>query len=172
MVIQMLAYIIEQYYDYKMVDGKDVVEQAHEIQGMVKKRELQKLVVPDLFVARGIITKLPPSWRDFSTTLKTKMTHMSTSDFIASLDVEEKAWAKDGQYKVVEGQTSTNMVHQPQSHGKGKDKKNKNNNKAKQNTNFKKKKDEGCVAEPPQNWGIHHLKIDRGDSRQSENAQI
>jgi hypothetical protein len=90
----MLVYIIKQYYDYKMVDGKDVDKQAHEIQCMVKELELLKLVVPDLFVARGIIAKLPLSWRDFATTVKTKRTHMSTSDLIASLDVEEKAWAK------------------------------------------------------------------------------
>jgi hypothetical protein len=55
-------YIIEQYHDYKMVDEKGVmVEQAHEIQCMVKKLELLKIVVPDEFVARGIIVKLPPS---------------------------------------------------------------------------------------------------------------
>jgi hypothetical protein len=119
-VIQMLAYIIEQYYDYKMVDGKGVVEQALEIQCMVKELELLKLVVPDMFVAGGIITKLPPSWRDFATTLKHKRTHMSISDLIVSLDVEEKARAKGGHSKGVEGQTSANMVHQLHSHDKGK----------------------------------------------------
>jgi hypothetical protein len=36
---------------------------------------------------------------------------MSISDLIASLDVKEKARAKDRQSKGVEGQTSTNMVH-------------------------------------------------------------
>jgi hypothetical protein len=54
-------YIIEQYHDYKMVDGKDVVEQTHEIQCMVKELELLKIIVPDEFVAGGIIAKLPLS---------------------------------------------------------------------------------------------------------------
>jgi hypothetical protein len=76
-----------------------VVEQAHEIQCMVKELELLKIVVPDEFVARGIISKLPPSWRDFITTLKHKRTHVSISDLIASLDVEEKTRAKDGRSK-------------------------------------------------------------------------
>jgi hypothetical protein len=57
-------YIIEQYHDYQMVDGKSVVIQAHEIQCMVKELRLLKIVVPDEFVAGGIIDKLPPSWRD------------------------------------------------------------------------------------------------------------
>jgi hypothetical protein len=37
---------------------------------MVKELELLKIVVPDEFVAWGIISKLPPSWSDFATTLK------------------------------------------------------------------------------------------------------
>jgi hypothetical protein len=56
---------------------------------------------------------LPPSWRDFATALKHKMAHMSILDLITSLYIEEKAHAKDGQSKGVEGQTSVNMVHQP-----------------------------------------------------------
>jgi hypothetical protein len=88
-------YIIEQYHDYQMVDRKSVVTQAHEIQCMVKELGFLKIVIPDEFVARGIIAKLPPSWRDFTTALKHKRVHMSISDLIASLDVEEKARAKD-----------------------------------------------------------------------------
>jgi hypothetical protein len=88
-------YIIEQYHDYQMVDRKSVVTQAHEIQCMVKELGFLKIVIPDEFVARGIIAKLPPSWRDFATALKHKRVHMSILDLIASLDVEEKARAKD-----------------------------------------------------------------------------
>jgi hypothetical protein len=77
------------------------------------------------------------------------MVHMSISYLITSFDVEEKAQAKDERSKGAEGQTSVNMVHRPQSHGKGKGKakQNQNNNKPKQTTTFKKKKnkeDEGC----------------------------
>jgi hypothetical protein len=88
MKVQMLAelYIIEQYHNYQMVDGKSVVTQAHEIQCVVKELRLLQIVVPNEFVAGGIIAKLPPSWRDFATTLKHKRMHMSTLDLIASLD--------------------------------------------------------------------------------------
>jgi hypothetical protein len=89
-------YIIEQYHDYHLIDGKSVVTQAHKIQCMVKELTLLKIVVPDEFMAGGIIVKLPPSWRDFATALKYKRVHMSILDLIVSLDVEEKARAKDG----------------------------------------------------------------------------
>jgi hypothetical protein len=87
---------------------------------MVKELGLLKIIILDEFVAGGIIAKLPPSWRDFVTALKHKRVHISILDLIASLDVEEKAQAKDGRSKGAEGQTSANMVHQPQTHGKGK----------------------------------------------------
>jgi hypothetical protein len=111
-------------------------------------------------VAGGIIAKLAPSWRDFATALKHKRVHMSISDLIASFDVEEKSWAKDGRSKGVEGQTSVNMVHQPQTHDKGKAKQNQNNNKPNQTTTIKKKKkkkknkeDEGCfMCGSPDHW--------------------
>ena len=51
--------------------------------------------LPDRFLAAGIITKLPTSWRDFTTTLKHKREDISIEDLIISLDVEEKARAKD-----------------------------------------------------------------------------
>jgi hypothetical protein len=70
---------------------------------MAKELEHLKINLPDKFVAGGIITKLPPSWRDFATTLKHKRMEISVSDLIASLDVEEKAQAKDGRSKTAEG---------------------------------------------------------------------
>jgi hypothetical protein len=48
-------YIIEQYHDYQMVDGKSVVTQAHEIQCMIKELGLLKIVVPDEFVAGTLL---------------------------------------------------------------------------------------------------------------------
>jgi hypothetical protein len=57
---------------------------------MVKELEIQKIIVPVEFMAGGIIAKLPPSWRDFATTLKDKRTHISISDLIASLMLRRK----------------------------------------------------------------------------------
>ena len=84
-------YIMESFHDYKMVNNRSVVEQAHEIQCIVKELELLKCVLPDKFVAGCMIAKLPPSWRNFATTLKHKRQEISVENLIASLDVEEKA---------------------------------------------------------------------------------
>jgi hypothetical protein len=67
-------YLMEQLYDYKMVEDCSVVEQAHEVQSLEKELEQFPCVLPDKFVAGGVIAKLPPSWKDFATSLKHKRT--------------------------------------------------------------------------------------------------
>ena len=59
-------YVMKQFLDYRMVEDRSVVEQAHEIHTLAKDlRNYSKespCVLPDKFVAGGIISKLPPSW--------------------------------------------------------------------------------------------------------------
>jgi hypothetical protein len=63
-------------------------------------------------VVVGIIVKLPTSWRDFATSLKHKREDISTESLIATLDVEEKARAKDAPSTsaAVENGASANVV--------------------------------------------------------------
>ena len=155
---------MEQFYDYKMVDDRSVVEQAHEIQSLTKELEHFTCVLPDKFVAGGIIAKLPPSWRNFATSLKHKRQEFSVSDLIGSLDVEEKARAKDKSARGAKGGSSANLVQKKnfqsyKSKNKGKpDGKGKFDvkNKASQSTNFKKKTDKkkgAChVCGDPDQW--------------------
>ena len=101
------------------------------------------------FVVGGIIAKLPPSWRNFATSLKHKRQEFSVSNLIGSLDVEEKARAKDKSAGGAEGGSSANLVQKKnfqsyKSKNKGKpDDKGKFDakNKASRSTNFKKKTD-------------------------------
>jgi hypothetical protein len=53
-------YVMEEFFDYKMMDERDIVKQAHEIQSIAKELEQFTCVLPDKFIARGIIAKLPP----------------------------------------------------------------------------------------------------------------
>nr|ABB47865.2 retrotransposon protein, putative, Ty1-copia subclass [Oryza sativa Japonica Group] len=132
-------YVMEQFYDYKMVDDRSVVEQAHEIQMLAKELENNNCELPDKFVAGGIIAKLPPSWSDFATSLKHNRQEFSVPDLIGSLGVEEKARAKDVQGKKVEGGSSANMVQKKNPHASHNNKKVKPDVKPKAATNFKKK---------------------------------
>jgi hypothetical protein len=134
-------YIMESFHDYKMVDHRSIVEQAHEIQCIAKEHDHLKIVLPDRFVAGCIIAKLPSTWRNFATSLKHKRQEISIKNLIASLDVEEKARAKDTRSKGGEGHSSANMV-QKNHKVKGKTKSSKPN----KTTNFKKKKNKAKLT--------------------------
>src|SRR6185312_5234729 len=116
-----------------MVNNRSVVEQAHEVQCIVKDLDLLKCHIPDKFVAGCIIAKLPSQWRNFATTLKHKRQEISVENLIVTLDVEEKARKKDVPETGDQGQSSANLV-QKFPHGK-----NKGNNKPNKTTTFKKK---------------------------------
>jgi hypothetical protein len=118
-------YLMEQLFDYKMVENRSVVEQTHEIQTLAKELELFPCPLPDKFVAGGIIAKLPPSWKDFATSLKHKRQEFNVAKLIGTLDVEERARAKDKK-KGVET-SSANMVQKNNSFTFYKIKKNQNN---------------------------------------------
>jgi len=86
-----------------------------------------------------IIAKLPQTWTDFATSLKHKRQEFGIADLIGSLDVEEKARAKDvSGKKIVEANSSAHVVQKgPQNSHK---KKFKQELKQKNTTPFKKKK--------------------------------
>jgi len=125
-------YLIEQLFDYKMVDNRSVIEQAHEIQALAKKLEQFPYVLPKKFVAGGIIAKLPPIWKDFATSLKHQRKEFGLAELMRTLDVEEKARAKDTHGKGVES-SSANMVQKKKQYAFRNKKKNK------QGTNLKPK---------------------------------
>ncbi|XP_071683135.1 uncharacterized protein [Lolium perenne] len=157
-------YVMEQFYDFKMTNERSIVEQAHEIQSIAKELEQFTCVLPDKFIAGGIIAKLPPSWRNFATSLKHKRQEFSTTDLIGSLDVEEKARAKDTRARGVDGGSSANLVQKKNFQSYKSNNKNKydgkgkfdGKNKASQSTNFKRKTDKKkgvChVCGDPDHW--------------------
>ena len=100
---------------------RPVVEQAHEIQALVKELELFGCALPDKFVTGCVIAKLPQSWTDFATSPKHKRQEFSTAELVGTLDVEDKARAKyvKGK-KVIEGSSNAHVVQKsrPKPHKK------------------------------------------------------
>jgi hypothetical protein len=132
-------FVMEQFHDYRMVDDRTVVEQAHGIQALVKDLEMHGCDLPDKFVAGCMSAKLPPSWTEFATSLKHKRREFDVTQHIGTLDVEDKARAKDVKgKKVAEGGSSAHVVQtnrpEPQK------KKNQQDVKPKNTTSFMKKK--------------------------------
>jgi hypothetical protein len=134
-----------------MVEDRSVVEQAHEIHTLAKDlRNCSKespCVLSEKFMAGGIISKLPHFWRDFATSLKHKIQEFTIDGLIGTLDVEEKARAKDTREKDIDGTSSANLVQKKNfnvSHKKNKPQQ--NPTKTTQRTTFKKKKKGACYV--------------------------
>jgi len=149
-------YIMKQFLEYRMIEDRSVVEQALEIHMLAKDlKNCSKetpCVLPNKFVAGCIIFKLPPSWRDFATSLKHKRQEFTNDGLIGTLDVEEKARAKDTRGKGIVGASSANFVQKNNSH-KNKKKPPQNQTKTKQTTMFKKKKKGACfVCDSPDHF--------------------
>jgi hypothetical protein len=81
---------------------------------LAKELEHFPCVLPDKFVASGIIAKLPPSWKDFATSLKHKRQEFNVADLIGTL-VEERARGKDNNGKDPES-SAANMVQKKNFH--------------------------------------------------------
>jgi hypothetical protein len=65
-------YVVEQFHNYRMVEGRSMVEQAYDIQTLVKELENFGCELLEKFVAGCNIAKLPQTWTDFATSLKYK----------------------------------------------------------------------------------------------------
>ncbi|XP_066311423.1 uncharacterized protein [Miscanthus floridulus] len=162
-----------------MVENRSMVEHAHEIQALAKELEHFLCLLPDKFVAGGIIAKLSSSWRDFATSLKHKRQEFNVAELIGSLDVEERARAKDNRGKGVES-SAANMVQKKNSFApRNKKKKNmqeNNNAKPKQTAQFKKKNNKnggGCfVCGSDEHWASACLDRKYKQEKKSANMVI
>jgi hypothetical protein len=102
---------MKQFHSYRMVDDRSIVEQAHVVQKPAKELEMFGCVLPDKFMAGYKISKLPQTWTTFASSLKHKIQEFGITELIGSLDVEEKARAKDVHGKKVgEGSSSAHLV--------------------------------------------------------------
>ena len=104
-------YVMEQFHDYRMVDDRSMVEQAHGIQTLAKELKNFGTMLPNKFMAGYIIAKLAQALTDFATALKYNRQEFGITDLIGSLDVEEKVGAKDVRGKKnVEGSSGVHVV--------------------------------------------------------------
>jgi hypothetical protein len=136
-----LLYICEQLFDFSIDAVKSIVTQAHEFPLLPGEIASLGFPIPGRVVVAGIIDKFPNSWRDFATSLKHKREDISTENLITTLDVEEKARAKDAPSisTAAENGASANIILDKNNHNNKNKGKMQVDGKPKKTTNFKKK---------------------------------
>ncbi|KAL1299925.1 hypothetical protein AAHE18_18G143200 [Arachis hypogaea] len=63
-------FLVTRFNNYKMVDGRSVMEQLHEIERILNNFKQHNMHMDDTIIVSSIIDKLPPSWKEFKRTMK------------------------------------------------------------------------------------------------------
>nr|CAB3471194.1 unnamed protein product [Digitaria exilis] len=85
------SFATESYLNYKMVEGRSVMEQLQELQLLVRDLVQYNRLLPDSFQVNAILAKLPSSWRDFVTARRHMKTQLTLPELTAAINVEERA---------------------------------------------------------------------------------
>ncbi|XP_058196612.1 uncharacterized protein LOC131312694 [Rhododendron vialii] len=83
-------YYAEKILDFQMVDGRSVMEQAHEFQNILYDLKRKGMDLTDTFLVASLIKKLPPSWSKFAREQKQKHDDYTFDELLVSLNIEEK----------------------------------------------------------------------------------
>ncbi|KAK3004905.1 hypothetical protein RJ639_017953 [Escallonia herrerae] len=82
-------FIVSKFFDYKMVDGRSVMEQFNEIKSILDRYSQHKLALDEFVVVTSIIDKLPPSWKNFRNSLKYHKEDINLDELGTHLRIEE-----------------------------------------------------------------------------------
>src|SRR3954471_21878378 len=74
-----------------MVDNKSIMYQIHELQVIVNKLTILKIILPEIFQVGVIISKLPSSWKGFAKKLMHKSEDFTLEENQKTLRIEEEA---------------------------------------------------------------------------------
>jgi hypothetical protein len=58
------SYLVSNYFDFKMVDDKPILNQVHEIQLIVQQLSPEGIPIDEKLQVGAIIAKLPPTWKE------------------------------------------------------------------------------------------------------------
>ena len=89
------SFTTENFLNYKMSEGRSVMEQLQELQLIVRDLVQYNCILPDNFLVNAILAKLPSSWRDFVTARRHMKKQMTLSELSATINVEERARASN-----------------------------------------------------------------------------
>ncbi|XP_050217643.1 uncharacterized protein LOC126668494 [Mercurialis annua] len=81
-------YAVSRYLKYQMTDNKSVKAQSHEVQKIAHE-------IGEQFQVAVLIDKLPPSWKDFKSSLRHKTKDFLLESLITRLRIEEEARKQD-----------------------------------------------------------------------------
>nr|XP_023910572.1 uncharacterized protein LOC112022229 [Quercus suber] len=93
--VGMNKFIIQKYFDYKILDNNLVLDEGHELQILVNKFRDLSINILESFQVGAIIAKLPPSWNNFRKKLLHILEDFTLEQFRQHLQIEEESRVRD-----------------------------------------------------------------------------
>ncbi|KAI3714634.1 hypothetical protein L6452_21592 [Arctium lappa] len=128
-------FITFKFFEFAMKDNVSIMDQVHEFLILVSKFKNLNIVIPDKLVVGAIITKLPPSWRNYRKKLMHTSEDFTLYQIKKHLRIEEETRIRE---KNLDG-ASTSKVNYVES-GKNRGKKRKADSSSYTNTQKKGKR--------------------------------
>ena len=100
-------FLVSQFNNYKMVDGKPVMEQLYDIERILNNYKQHNMHMDETIIVSSIIDKLPPSWKDFKRSMKHKKEDISLEQLGNHLRLEEEYRKQEG----IKNQVTQEKVH-------------------------------------------------------------
>ncbi|XP_072064343.1 uncharacterized protein [Arachis hypogaea] len=88
-------FLVTRFNNYKMVDGRSVMEQLHEIERILNNFKQHNMHMDDIIIVSSIVDKLPPSWKEFKRTMKHRKDDISREQLSNHLHLEEEYRKQD-----------------------------------------------------------------------------
>ncbi|OIT29987.1 hypothetical protein A4A49_57803, partial [Nicotiana attenuata] len=93
-----------QYFEFKMVDTKPIMDQIHELQILVSKLSDLEVKIPDALQIGAILSKLPSSWNNYRKKILHSTDKLTIEQFRTHLQIESETRARD---EIVHASSST-----------------------------------------------------------------
>ncbi|KAL3498510.1 hypothetical protein ACH5RR_041242 [Cinchona calisaya] len=129
-------FLVSHFNNYKIVDGKPVMQQLYEIERLLNNFKQHKMNMDETIIVSSIVDKFPPSWKDFKRSFKHKKEDISLEQLGHKFCLEEeyrnqedtKDNVQEGVHTTENGKTKS---HKKRSHYSNNSNKNKVANKKK-----------------------------------------
>jgi hypothetical protein len=112
------SYLVSNYFDFKMVDNKPILNQVHEIQIIVQQLNSEGIPIDEKLQVGAIIAKLPPTWKDYRKSLKRKADDLTLEGLQRQLRIEEESRLRDKLEENAEMNKSAHVVEIDNKKGK------------------------------------------------------
>ncbi|XP_047263819.1 uncharacterized protein LOC124896308 [Capsicum annuum] len=83
-------FLVSNYMEFKMVDDRSITEQVQEFQLIANKIAISGIALDENFHVGAIVSKLPPSWKEYRSKLLHKKEDLTLEQLLQHLQIEQK----------------------------------------------------------------------------------